>query len=137
MSWKQAGGKLVSGPPTASGSSNSNDRRFKQNTGGLNAFQREQQFAAHYGRHDTQVEERGRTDWDVLKENHRFIRDDEDSGDVSWEERLARAYESKLFKEFALVSPLFCAGVYAIVSSRFGLPSIWYTVELELSGQDS
>jgi protein FRA10AC1 len=105
MSWRQAGGRVVSGPPTASGSSNSNDRRFKQNTGGLNAFQREQQFAAHYGRHDTQVEERGRTDWDVLKENHRFIRDDEDSGDVTWEERLARAYESKLFKEFALVSP--------------------------------
>ena len=109
MSWKQAGGRVVSGPPTASGSSNSKDRRFKQNTGGLNAFQREQQFAAHYGRHDTHVEERGRTDWDVLKENHRFIRDDEDSGDVSWEERLARAYESKLFKEFALVSPPFTA----------------------------
>jgi protein FRA10AC1 len=34
----------------------------------------------------------------------RFIRDDEEVGDVSWEERLARAYESKLFKEFALVS---------------------------------
>jgi protein FRA10AC1 len=35
---------------------------------------------------------------------HRFIRDDEEAGEVSWEERLARAYESKLFKEFALVS---------------------------------
>ena len=34
----------------------------------------------------------------------RFIRDDEAPSDVSWEERLARAYESKLFKEFALVS---------------------------------
>lgn len=34
----------------------------------------------------------------------RFIRDDEESKDVSWEERLARTYESKLFKEFALVS---------------------------------
>lgn len=33
----------------------------------------------------------------------RFIRDDEEPGEVSWEERLARAYESKLFKEFALV----------------------------------
>lgn len=111
MSWKTAGGKQISGPPTASTSnSNVNDKRFRQNTGGLNAFQREQQFAAHYGRQDTQVAEvRGRTDWDVLKENHRFIRDDEDSGDVSWEERLARAYESKLFKEFALVSHLsFC-----------------------------
>lgn len=34
---------------------------------------------------------------------HRFIRDDENPKDVSWEEQLARAYESKLFKEFALV----------------------------------
>jgi protein FRA10AC1 len=35
-----------------------------------------------------------------------FIRDDEEPGEVSWEERLARAYESKLFKEFALVRDL-------------------------------
>ena len=108
MSWKTAG-KLVSGPPIASGSgsisgSGQQDRRFKPNTGGLNAFQREQQFAAHYGRHDTNSAMEGKTDWDVLKENHRFIRDDEEVGEVSWEERLARAYESKLFKEFALVS---------------------------------
>lgn len=121
MSWRTAGGRVVSGPPTASGSSNPNDRRFKQNTGGLNAFQREQQFAAHYGRHDTQVEERGRTDWDVLKENHRFIRDDEDSGDVSWEERLARAYESKLFKEFALVSS---SSYWKHLRPLFGLMSV-------------
>ena len=37
--------------------------------------------------------------------NLSFIRDDEEPSEVSWEERLARAYESKLFKEFALVSP--------------------------------
>jgi protein FRA10AC1 len=40
----------------------------------------------------------------VLRENHRFIRYGEEVGEVTWEERLARAYESKLFKEFALVS---------------------------------
>lgn len=33
----------------------------------------------------------------------RFIRDDEPPESVSWEERLARAYESKLFKEYALI----------------------------------
>jgi len=129
MSWKQAGGRVVSGPPTASGSgSNSNDKRFKQNTGGLNAFQREQQFAAHYGRQDTHTEERGRTDWDVLKENHRFIRDDEDSGDVSWEERLARAYESKLFKEFALVSP----PLTALFEPSFPPASVCFLSSLQL-----
>jgi hypothetical protein len=50
----------------------------------------------------------------------RFIRDDEEPGEVSWEERLARAYESKLFKEFALV----CVDLYPTsqgVVSRFGL----------------
>lgn len=56
-----------------------------------------------------------RSEWDVLKQHHRcvfpsayadgsFVREDEEPADVSWEERLARAYESKLFKEFALVS---------------------------------
>ncbi|BEJ02707.1 hypothetical protein CcaverHIS631_0705020 [Cutaneotrichosporon cavernicola] len=44
-----------------------------------------------------------RSEWDVLKQHHRFVRDDEEPADVSWEERLARAYESKLFKEFALI----------------------------------
>jgi protein FRA10AC1 len=33
----------------------------------------------------------------------RFIRDDEPPSSVSWEECLARAYESKLFKEYALI----------------------------------
>lgn len=32
-----------------------------------------------------------------------FIREDEDPKDVTYEERVARAYESKLFKEYALV----------------------------------
>lgn len=41
----------------------------------------------------------------------RFIRDDEEPGEVSWEERLARAYESKLFKEFALVR----RGLFALI----------------------
>jgi protein FRA10AC1 len=78
MSWRTAG-KLVSGPPTASGSGSTstlNDKRYKPNLGGLNAFQREQQFASHYsskgkgkGREEFRME--GRTDWDVLKENHR------------------------------------------------------------------
>jgi protein FRA10AC1 len=127
MSWKTAG-KLVSGPPTASGSGSS--VKYRQNTGGLNAFQREQQFAAHYSRKDREIDDGefgkdGKTDWDVLKENHRFIRDDEDVGDVSWEERLARAYESKLFKEFALVSifPFHEISILSFLHSR--IPTNW------------
>lgn len=72
MPWNDAG-KLLSGPPTASGSkSNGIDRRYRPNLGGLNAFQREQQLAARYSRKGKEPAElEGRTDWDVLKENHR------------------------------------------------------------------
>lgn len=95
---------------------------------GLTAYEREKRAAAPYRRQDQAQEatlSRGKTEFDVLKENHRsvmpplsstrnqrkfllstsFIRDDEDPSTVSYEERLARAYESKLFKEYALVCP--------------------------------
>ncbi|RXK42048.1 hypothetical protein M231_00770 [Tremella mesenterica] len=84
------------------GSQDRTDKRFRNNTGGLSAFQREQRLVSHYGPKDD-VTPSGRSEWDVLRENHRFIRDDEEPTDVPWEERLARAYESKLFKEFALI----------------------------------
>jgi hypothetical protein len=56
----------------------------------------------------------------VLRENHRFIRDGEEVGEVTWEERLARAYESKLFKEFALVSAVRCGAAYPSQLKLFG-----------------
>ncbi|ORX34150.1 folate-sensitive fragile site protein Fra10Ac1-domain-containing protein [Kockovaella imperatae] len=100
MSWKSSG-QLVKGPLTSS-NHHKLDPRYRPNLGGLTAFQREQQLARHYGSGQAGPST-VKTEWDVLKENHRFIRDDEEPGDVSWEERLARAYESKLFKEFALI----------------------------------
>ncbi|KAF8318369.1 hypothetical protein DL93DRAFT_2030954, partial [Clavulina sp. PMI_390] len=47
------------------------------------------------------------TEFDILKENHRFIRDDEagpssSSKLQSWETALAAKYEASLFKEFAV-----------------------------------
>lgn len=68
MSWKTSG-KLLSGPPTSS-NANKLDSRFKPNLGGRNAFQREQHLARHYGDSNDPVPQ-GRTEWDVLKENHR------------------------------------------------------------------
>jgi protein FRA10AC1 len=133
MSWKTSG-RLLSGPPSANHTDAASDpsnfsasvgSRLKPNLGGLTAFQREQQLAARYGDYARVPEGPMRSEWDVLRENHRcvpicgladgmravleligerFIRDDEEPENVSWEERLARAYESKLFKEFALVS---------------------------------
>ncbi|ORY24693.1 folate-sensitive fragile site protein Fra10Ac1-domain-containing protein [Naematelia encephala] len=106
MSWKNAG-TLLNGPPTLpSGppTSSSIAKRYPPNLGGRTAFQRERELAARYGVSESDLKPpRGKTEWDILRENHRFIRDDEDPGDVTWEERLARAYESKLFKEYALI----------------------------------
>jgi hypothetical protein len=81
MSWKTSG-KLISGPPTLSGNSHdgpgpSSSRlmdRLRSNASGLNAYQRERQIVARYGdasRHDEYTERR--TEWDVLKENHRYV----------------------------------------------------------------
>lgn len=69
MSWKTSG-KLLSGPPTNS-NTNKLDPRFKPNLGGLNAFQREQQLVGRYGGRAPDPEVR-RSEWDVLKENHRY-----------------------------------------------------------------
>ncbi len=38
---------------------------------------------------------------DILKEHHQFIRS---SSATTWEDRLARNYDNKLFKEFALIN---------------------------------
>lgn len=39
-----------------------------------------------------------RTDAQVLREQHRFIRSEEDDASGSWEQRLAAKYYAKLFK---------------------------------------
>ncbi|RSH90458.1 hypothetical protein EHS25_001063 [Saitozyma podzolica] len=100
-----ASAHLHSGPPSASSSwtGPSLATRLRPNLSGLTAFQREQQFSKHYSDPSRIPSPPKRSEWDVLRENHRFIRDGEEVGEVSWEERLARAYESKLFKEFALI----------------------------------
>nr|XP_031859399.1 uncharacterized protein CI109_005241 [Kwoniella shandongensis]KAA5526471.1 hypothetical protein CI109_005241 [Kwoniella shandongensis] len=111
MSWKTApGGKLLSGPPTLSSSSSSSSDlpvglRLRPNSHSLTAHQRETLLATYSNPAAilSELEKRKRSEWDVVKENHRFIRDDEEPTRVSWEERVARAYESKLFKEFALI----------------------------------
>ncbi|WVO13065.1 hypothetical protein L204_100675 [Cryptococcus depauperatus] len=83
---------LATGPPVSS--------RLRPNANGVSAFQREAQLSSYSNAPQPQA---FRSDWDVVRENHRFIREDEEPETVSWEERLARAYESKLFKEFALI----------------------------------
>ncbi|WVW80445.1 hypothetical protein I302_102427 [Kwoniella bestiolae CBS 10118] len=111
MSWKSAG-QLISGPPSASlptSSSSSTEpvyKRLRPNSHVSSAFQRDTAHLSHYGANPDLVSaelKSRKSDWDVVKENHRLIRDDEEPQNVSWEERVARAYESRLFKEFALI----------------------------------
>lgn len=52
------------------------------------------------GGHVTQAA-RVKTDLELLKENHRFLRSDADD-DSSWEARLAKRYYDRLFKEYVL-----------------------------------
>uniref|UniRef100_A0A1I7U4S2 Protein FRA10AC1 homolog n=1 Tax=Caenorhabditis tropicalis TaxID=1561998 RepID=A0A1I7U4S2_9PELO len=44
-----------------------------------------------------------KTDLDVLKEHHKFVWDEEDTGPDSWEKRMAKKYYEKLFKEYCIV----------------------------------
>ncbi|XP_011301313.1 protein FRA10AC1 homolog [Fopius arisanus] len=44
---------------------------------------------------------RDKTDHDVIRENHRFLWEDEEVADT-WENRLARKYYDKLFKEYCI-----------------------------------
>lgn len=45
---------------------------------------------------------RDKTDYDVLRENHKFLWTDEDDVEQSWEKRLAKRYHDKLFKEYCI-----------------------------------
>ncbi|KPP74758.1 FRA10AC1 protein-like, partial [Scleropages formosus] len=43
-----------------------------------------------------------KTDFDVVKDNHRFLWRDEDQEDMTWEKELAKKYYDKLFKEYCI-----------------------------------
>ncbi|GBC06933.1 hypothetical protein RclHR1_07150003 [Rhizophagus clarus] len=81
---------------------------FCDNLRGLDAYARHKKFMKDYvnfyGR------ERGigqsssketKTEFDILKENHKFLRT-EDEEELSWEQRVAKKYYDKLFKEYCI-----------------------------------
>ncbi|XP_068875792.1 protein FRA10AC1 isoform X10 [Aphelocoma coerulescens] len=43
-----------------------------------------------------------KTDLDVIRENHRFLWNEEDEADMNWEKRLAKKYYDKLYKEYCI-----------------------------------
>ncbi|GAB0097201.1 protein FRA10AC1 [Sergentomyia squamirostris] len=48
-----------------------------------------------------QAAQRGKTDMDVIKENHQFLWDESEKN-LSWERQLAKSYYSKLFREYCI-----------------------------------
>ncbi|NXW29519.1 F10C1 protein, partial [Phaetusa simplex] len=43
-----------------------------------------------------------KTDLDVIRENHRFLWNEDDEAEMNWEKRLAKKYYDKLFKEYCI-----------------------------------
>ncbi|KAJ3105457.1 mitochondrial Homoaconitase [Phlyctochytrium planicorne] len=88
---------------------------FRKDFQSLNAYDKHKRFMNDYflwyGKDQAKntikslSERHGKTEADILKENHRFLRDeDDDEADDSWEKRLAKKYYDKLFKEFCLAN---------------------------------
>ncbi|XP_064603089.1 protein FRA10AC1 homolog [Liolophura sinensis] len=75
----------------------------------LDAFSRHKQFVNNYllyyggSREDFRRDSSGdKTDFDVIRENHRFLWNEEEDSEDSWEKRLAKKYYDKLFKEYCI-----------------------------------
>ncbi len=86
-------------------------RRQRQNFLTLNAYERHKMLVNEYYLYFPGATERfkrdtskDRNDLDVIKEHHRFLWENDSAEDakLSWEQKLARKYCQKLFKEYAI-----------------------------------
>ncbi|XP_069467451.1 protein FRA10AC1 homolog isoform X2 [Ambystoma mexicanum] len=75
----------------------------------MDAFARHKKFVNDYllyygGKKEDfkRSRENDKTDLDVIRENHRFLWQEEDEVDMTWEKRMARKYYDKLFKEYCI-----------------------------------
>ncbi|CAJ0745900.1 4666_t:CDS:2 [Entrophospora sp. SA101] len=95
--------------------SKDNELTFYNNLKGLDAYARHKKFMKDYVYFYGKVKPEPtstssstnifKTEFDILKENHKFIRDDEEEDEekLSWEQRIAKKYYDKLFKEYCIV----------------------------------
>ncbi|KAJ8662046.1 hypothetical protein O0I10_002378 [Lichtheimia ornata] len=84
---------------------------FRNDLRGVDAYTRHKKlirdYVLHYGRGapppKAQIPSSVKTEYDIIREHHRFVRsDDEDDEQQSWEQRVAKKYYDKLFKEYAI-----------------------------------
>lgn len=75
----------------------------------MDAYQRHAKFVNDYilyygGKKEDfrRLGENDKTDMDVIRENHRFLWNEEDEVDMNWEKKLAKKYYDKLFKEYCI-----------------------------------
>ncbi|XP_076822771.1 protein FRA10AC1 homolog [Clavelina lepadiformis] len=75
----------------------------------MDAYARHKKFVNDYlhlygGKHSDfkRDSSRDRTDYDVIRENHKFLWDDEQDADLGWERKLAKKYWNKLYKEYTI-----------------------------------
>ncbi|XP_031487464.1 uncharacterized protein LOC116255695 isoform X2 [Nymphaea colorata] len=82
-------------------------QQYQNHIRGLNAYDRHKKFMSDYvsfygkgtsGKNVFPL----KTDLDTLREGYRFIRNEEDEENLSWEQRLVKRYHDKLFKEFCI-----------------------------------
>ncbi|CAG8693546.1 2517_t:CDS:2, partial [Racocetra fulgida] len=79
---------------------------FANNLKGMDAFMND--YVNFYGRKSNQgtvtnAEKGYKSEFEILKENHKFLRSDEDDeSELTWEQRLAKKYYDKLFKEYCI-----------------------------------
>merc|ERR1712110_267818 len=81
----------------------------RQNVLSLNAYDRHKLLINEYFLYYTESTKRfdrdttrDKTDYDVVKSNHRFLWDDTETNDLTWEQKLAKKYYEKLFKEYCV-----------------------------------
>lgn len=83
-------------------------RHYVSHLMGLNAYDRHKKFmhdyVLHYNKSSAPQEQRQplKTDQDTLRETYRFIRTEDDDVENSWEQRLAKRYYDKLFREYCI-----------------------------------
>ncbi|KAI9269185.1 folate-sensitive fragile site protein Fra10Ac1-domain-containing protein [Phascolomyces articulosus] len=88
--------------------SSSTKPMFRNDLHGVDAYTRHkrliQNYVLHYGKKpETTPKGPIRTEYDIIRDNHKFIRsDDEDDEEATWEQRVAKKYYDTLFKEYAL-----------------------------------
>ncbi|OPJ84404.1 protein FRA10AC1 [Patagioenas fasciata monilis] len=75
----------------------------------MDAYQRHKKFVNDYilyygGKMEDfrRSGENDKTDLDVIRENHRFLWNEDDEADMNWEKKLAKKYYDKLFKEYCI-----------------------------------